>query len=113
MQKEEIALGTLISRGLYKLISKDKDIAILLLTDELHPVFKAHFENNPILPGFLHIDITAEVFGLDLSFVKSAKYFEIVRPNERITIKVIKDNVYELSKDNGIVVSRLELKSSK
>lgn len=100
-----------VSKGLYKLISHENNIAVISLADESHPVFMAHFEGNPILPGFLHIDITAEIFGININHVKSAKYFEIVRPNEQVTIKLIKEGVYELSRD-GILLSKLEIKDA-
>lgn len=99
-----------IANGIYRLISKDDNSAVIVLSDESHPVFRAHFEGNPILPGFLHIDVTAEVFGLQITGVKSAKYFEIVRPNEQIVITMVKDGVYELSRD-GVLLSKLEIKT--
>jgi 3-hydroxyacyl-[acyl-carrier-protein] dehydratase len=107
--KREVKLSA-VSKGLYSFVLQENDTIVIALADENHPVFMAHFEGNPILPGFLHIDITAEVFGLEVITVKSAKYFEIVRPSEQITIKRIKDGVYELSKE-GMVVSKLELKA--
>lgn len=107
--KKEVELST-VSKGLYRVVSRENEMATIVLADESHPVFKAHFEGNPILPGFLHIDITAQVFEVDITSIKSAKYFEIVRPSEQITIRLVKENVYELSRD-GVLLSKLEIKS--
>jgi 3-hydroxyacyl-[acyl-carrier-protein] dehydratase len=69
---------------LYSVISADEISAEVLLSDENHSVFKAHFPGNPILPGFVHLEIIADIFKMDIVGVKKAKYSEIVYPSSRL-----------------------------
>jgi len=50
-----------ITSKLYSVVSQDDEKIILQLTDVSHPIFKAHFPSNPILPGFCHIEMLAEI----------------------------------------------------
>lgn len=75
--------------GLYSVISADENSAEVLLSDETHPVFKAHFPGNPILPGFVHLEIIADVFKMEILGVKKAKYSNIVLPSQ--TLQYIKN----------------------
>jgi 3-hydroxyacyl-[acyl-carrier-protein] dehydratase len=103
--------------GLFTVVHMDGECCEVTLASAEHPVFLAHFESNPILPGFLHIDMAAFLFGLDVHEVKKAKYFEIVRPCEKLTLKCAKkgDDSYgiEVKNAEGKSVSKLELCASK
>lgn len=66
--------------GLYEVVERTSSEASVLLSDENHPVFKAHFENNPILPGFVHLEIIADIFDVEITGVKKAKFNNLVRP---------------------------------
>lgn len=70
--------------NLYTIDFKDEKKAIIKLADENHPIFKAHFPNNPILPGFINLDIVSDVFGLKITNIKKAKFLKIVKPNETL-----------------------------
>jgi 3-hydroxyacyl-[acyl-carrier-protein] dehydratase len=104
-------------KTLFNVVRLDAECCEIVLSDEKHPIFLAHFESNPILPGFLHIDIAAFLFGLDVYGVKKAKYFEIVRPLDRLMLKCIEksDNYYviEITNSDCKCVSKLELYASK
>jgi 3-hydroxyacyl-[acyl-carrier-protein] dehydratase len=67
---------------LYTIISKSDDKVILKLSDQYHPIFKAHFPSNPILPGFIHFEILSEIFNLEISNIKKAKFSKPVTPNQ-------------------------------
>jgi 3-hydroxymyristoyl/3-hydroxydecanoyl-(acyl carrier protein) dehydratase len=101
--------------GLFEVVSREKNSSCVKLASDAHPVFAAHFESNPILPGFLYIDIIGELFGLEITEVKKAKYFEIVRPLELICVKLLKENdeymSFEISKEEGVAASKIELKA--
>ena len=75
--------------GLYKVLNADENSAEVLLSDENHPVFKAHFPQKPILPGFVHLEIISDVFKLQIQGVKKAKYTELVLPSQ--TLQYIKN----------------------
>lgn len=70
--------------GLYELISKDDDEAIIRLSNKKHPIFKAHFPQRPILPGFVHFEIIAEVFDLEIRSIKKAKFTDLVLPEQTL-----------------------------
>ena len=69
---------------LYTVLSADENSAEVLLSDEKHAVFKAHFPQKPILPGFVHLEIISDVFNLEILGVKKAKYSEIVYPSQTL-----------------------------
>lgn len=89
-------------RSLYSIINKDENNALIKLTDESHPIFQAHFPNNPILPGFIHFEIINEVFGIEILNIKKAKFNHIIRPNDFINYEINNSKIKVLSKDLDI-----------
>ncbi len=79
---------SLLSDDIYTLVSRDGNIIVIELADATHPVFKAHFPSNPLLPGYMQIDILATLLQVDVCEVVSAKFMKIVRPKERLTFTV-------------------------
>ena len=68
--------------GLYEVISKSENEVLIKLTDKKHPIFKAHFPRHPILPGFVHFEIVADVFNLEVQSIKKAKFMSLVTPKQ-------------------------------
>jgi 3-hydroxyacyl-[acyl-carrier-protein] dehydratase len=103
----------LFLENLFTVLSYSENCSTVLLSDDTHPVFQAHFESNPILPGFLHIDIIAALFGIEVVGIKKAKYFEIVRPLDKLQIKLLKKQgslmSFEITKEDTAIVSKIEL----
>lgn len=54
------------------------------VADENHPVFKAHFPTNPILPGFLQIDIAQILLDKKFTMFKKIKFIHPIKPNDII-----------------------------
>ena len=73
--------------GLYEVISKNENEAVIKLTDKKHPIFKAHFPMRPILPGFIHFEVIADVFNLEVVSIKKAKFMSLVIPKQTLTYK--------------------------
>ena len=73
--------------GLYEVISKNEDEAVIKLSDKKHPIFKAHFPRQPILPGFVHFEIVADVFNLEIVSIKKAKFMSLVTPKQTLLYK--------------------------
>jgi len=73
-----------LSQGLYKVLDKSEEAVVVGLSDATHPIFKAHFENMPLLPGFLQVDIVAEVLGKEIDAITSAKFMKKVLPGEKL-----------------------------
>jgi len=61
----------------------------IVLTDENHPVFKAHFPNNPILPGFVLLDLSAMVLNVEILSIKKAKFLFPIGPNSILDFYII------------------------
>lgn len=75
----------MLTDDLYKIVFKDDNKVIIKLSDCNHPVFKAHFPGNPILPGFINFDIISELFNFNITKIKKAKFIKTIKPNQIIT----------------------------
>ena len=76
--------------GLYSIVEKSEEMGSVLLSDASHPVFEAHFPSNPILPGFVHLEIIEELFDIQITGIKKAKYSALVLPSA--TLSYIKNS---------------------
>jgi len=72
----------MIYDDLYKVKEKSINSAIVLLSSKNHPVFKAHFPIKAVLPGFIHFEIVSDVFCIEITKIKKAKFMKAVYPNE-------------------------------
>ncbi len=70
--------------NLYTVEYKDENKAIVKLSDVNHPVFKAHFPQMPILPGFVNFEIVSDVFNIKITKIKKAKFLKTARPNQTL-----------------------------
>lgn len=73
-----------LSEGIYRILRRGDDEAVIELCDATHPVFKAHFEGNPLLPGFMQLDIAAELFGLEIEAIDAAKFLKMITPTMQL-----------------------------
>jgi len=67
-------------------------------TNEKHPIFQAHFPNNPLLPGFLHIDIAALLLNKRVYKIIKAKFVQPIFPLDTILFHIEKkeNNHYKI-----------------
>ena len=94
----------MLIKDLYFLEFKDDTKVIIKLADENHPVFKAHFPTNPIMPGFVNFDIVAEVFDLKITTIKKAKFLKTVKPNQTL-IYTRENNKFKVVCENEDIAS--------
>lgn len=94
----------MIYNNLYKLILKDTNSATIVLSDKGHPVFRAHFPSNPILPGFIHFDIVSDIFSMNIQSIKKAKFTKIVRPLQTLRYEK-NDNKLKVFCEEEVVAS--------
>ncbi|SMP85810.1 hypothetical protein SAMN06313540_10110 [Epsilonproteobacteria bacterium SCGC AD-308-E02] len=73
--------------GLFEVLNKDKSQATVALSNKEHPIFKAHFPFNPILPGFIHFEIVSVLFDIEITTIKKAKFINIVLPKQILEYK--------------------------
>lgn len=93
--------------NIYEIIEKESDVfyKIKLATKD-HEIFKAHFPDNPILPGFVQIDICSELFDLNLRKIKKVKFINILMPEDIVYVKLNKNRLVlttETSKISEII----------
>lgn len=93
---------------LYKILSKDNLNYKIQLSSKTHPVFKAHFPDNEILPGFLQIDIIAHIFEHKIISINKAKFISIIEPDDIIDYNVNQINDNKLK----IIIKKLDKKIS-
>ncbi|NOX14919.1 MAG: hypothetical protein GXP61_02645 [Epsilonproteobacteria bacterium] len=77
----------MISNGLYSVKFKNDKEVIVKLSDKNNPIFKAHFPQRPIMPGFIHFEIISDLFGLNITTIKRAKFLKLIEPNQVLTYK--------------------------
>ncbi len=71
--------------NLYTIEYKDQNKVVIRLSDKNHPIFKAHFPDEPLLPGYLNFDIVGEIFEIEINSIKKAKFLKKIVPNQIIT----------------------------
>ena len=88
----------LLSKDLYTSKPLQENTWEVMLAGAKHPVFKAHFEGNPLLPAFLQIDIFAELIGKKIVKIERCKFKQPILPNDTIVYEVIKqeDTMYRV-----------------
>jgi 3-hydroxyacyl-[acyl-carrier-protein] dehydratase len=95
-----------LTKRLYSLKSLGEERWEVKLTDETHPVFKAHFEGNPLLPAFLQIDIMSEILSKKLIKIERAKFKLPILPNDTVVYEITKkiENRYrvKITKDSQV-----------
>ena len=75
----------MLTDGLYTIEYKDDKKAVVKLCDATHPLFKAHFPNNPIMPGYVNFEIVSDVFDIEIRTIKKAKFLRKALPNQTLT----------------------------
>jgi len=51
-----------------------------MFADENHPIFKAHFPSHPIVPGFILMDISAQILKIEIVKIIKAKFLKRITP---------------------------------
>jgi len=90
--------------GLYEVISKSENEAVIKLSDKKHPIFKAHFPMHPVLPGFTHFEIVSNIFNMEITSIKKAKFMAIIKPKEMLRYEK-KSNKFRVFRESEEVAS--------
>lgn len=75
-------------RKLYTRIPQNHDNVFVQLADSTHPLFKAHFPNYPLLPGFALIDIMAALLEDEIVTIHKSKFIRNIFPNDILECEV-------------------------
>ena len=73
---------------LYTILKQNDTEVKLQLSSSDHPIFVAHFPNNPILPGFMIIDIIAKILNDTITHIKQSKFIAQILPDDIIIYKI-------------------------
>jgi len=74
---------------LYTVVEKSHEKIVLQLSDERHPIFQAHFPKHPILPGFILIDMMAEILNDNVIYIRQSKFIGELLPNDTLSCEVL------------------------
>ncbi|WP_428026898.1 3-hydroxyacyl-ACP dehydratase [Arcobacter sp.] len=90
-------------KNLFEVIEKSENYCKVKLARKEHPVFKAHFPKNEILPGFMQIDIIAHILNHKVMAISKVKFLSIIKPEDIIEYHVtsIKESRYKILIKNG------------
>lgn len=95
-----------LSQDLYTSKALQEHVWEVTLAGNEHPVFKAHFEGNPLLPAFLQIDIFAALIDKKIIKIERCKFKQPIRPSDTIVYEIIKnmDDMYRVKilKENEV-----------
>ncbi|WP_263833563.1 3-hydroxyacyl-ACP dehydratase [Sulfurospirillum oryzae] len=70
----------MILTDFYTLTCKDETRFCVQLCDANHSIFKAHFPTNPIVAGFILLDMSAEILGVEIVKITKAKFLKNIPP---------------------------------
>lgn len=84
--------------NLFQILEKKENFYKIQLASKDHPVFRSHFPDNEILPGFIQIDIIANILKHNISVISKAKFLSIIKPRDIIEyyISNTKDSRYKI-----------------
>jgi 3-hydroxyacyl-[acyl-carrier-protein] dehydratase len=70
--------------NLYNLTRKNEDSFSIKLANSKHAVFQAHFPGNPLVPGFIMIEICSQVLNHEIIEIKKAKFVNKALPEDTL-----------------------------
>lgn len=70
----------MILNDFYTLTCKEETRFCVRLSDATHPMFQAHFPTNPIVAGFVLLDMSAEILGVEIVKITKAKFLKHIAP---------------------------------
>lgn len=80
----------LLTKNLYTHKRLSENSWEVVMANETHPVFKAHFKGNPLLPAFLQIDIMGEILNKELITIERSKFKVPILPNDILIYNIVK-----------------------
>jgi len=70
----------MILTDFYTLTCKEDTHFCVRLSDASHPIFQAHFPTNPIVAGFVLLDMSAEILDIEIVKIIKAKFLKNIAP---------------------------------
>jgi len=76
----------------YTITLKNEAYFYVRLSDASHPIFQAHFPTNPIVPGFVLLDMSAEILGIEIMKITKTKFLKNIVPQSLLRFDVMTNN---------------------
>ena len=70
----------MILTDFYTLTCKEDTHFCVRLSDASHPIFQAHFPTNPIVAGFVLLDMSAQILEIEIVKIIKAKFLKNIAP---------------------------------
>jgi len=70
----------MILTDFYTLTCKEDTRFCVRLSDATHPIFQAHFPTNPIVAGFVLLDMSAQILEIEIVKIIKAKFLKNIAP---------------------------------
>jgi 3-hydroxyacyl-[acyl-carrier-protein] dehydratase len=80
-------MNNILTNELYTFTRCEANRVSVVLSDASHPVFKAHFENYPVLPAFLQVDIASEILKFEVKGISRSKFIEPLFPEDTLVME--------------------------
>ena len=91
-------------KTLYKIEYQGTDSARIRLSSATHEIFKAHFPEQAIFPGFMHFEVISDVFNVEIASIKRAKFMKIIQPEQVLRYEK-KNNKFKVFCEEQLVAS--------
>lgn len=97
-----------------KMMNSENEINVSWPVPQDLPYFEGHFPGNPILPGVAILDLIQVLLNGSFQNIKSAKFTEVVRPLDTLTIVAKLDTTtnmwsVQVSNQNNVSVCKTVL----
>lgn len=80
-------MNNILTNQLYTYAVLEANRTNVVLAESTHPVFKAHFENYPLLPAFLQVDIASEILNVKIKGISRSKFMEPLFPEDKLVLE--------------------------
>lgn len=80
-------MNNILTNELYTFTQDGENRLNVVLASPSHPVFKAHFEDYPLLPAFLQVDIAAEILDVEVKGIAKSKFMEPLFPEDSLVLE--------------------------
>lgn len=90
----------------FTVVPTDVNRVKIIFADSTHAIFKAHFPDNPLVPGFVLMDICEMVFALTIKKLSKAAFLIPIQPNDVVYLSrrnTAKATRIDLHKDDELV----------
>lgn len=89
---------------LYEIKKKESQSFTIKLASCEHDIFQAHFPRNPLLPGFVMLEICSKVLKHEIVVIKKAKFlnpalandeleFLLKQDKRKVSVKILKESI--------------------